>query len=98
MPFGSGCFEIAQIMPVAIKGNPSRINELAGQIENAWARKSRLYPAISRTLPTVHRSTAYYRLSSEFLPRTIAAYTEQAREQYGKDAVDNELLPCFAFD
>jgi hypothetical protein len=54
MPFGSGYFEIAQIMPVATKGKPSRINEFADETGNIWASKGSLYWGIPRPLPTVH--------------------------------------------
>jgi hypothetical protein len=54
MPFGVMSFEIAQIMPVAIKGKPSRINEFADETGNIWALKERPSWGISRPLPTVH--------------------------------------------
>jgi hypothetical protein len=66
--FGSVCFEIAEIMPVAIKGNPFRINEFADESRNAQASECRLLWGIPRLLPTVHEPTAYHRFSSEVLP------------------------------
>jgi hypothetical protein len=84
MPFGSVCFETAQFMPIATKENPSRINEFVDEMRNDQASECRLFRGIPRLLPTVHEPTAYSGFSSELLPRTIAAYTEQAREEYGK--------------
>jgi hypothetical protein len=66
-PFGSACFEIAQIMPVAIKRNPSRINEFLNELRNARASECRLFQGIPPVLPTIHEPTAYQRFSSEVL-------------------------------
>src|SRR5436190_24123758 len=60
MPFGFVSFEIAQFMPIATKGNPSRINEFADETRNFEASECRLLRGIPRLLPTVHKPTAYY--------------------------------------
>ena len=77
-------------MPVA-KKQTFLINKPSEEVGKTGRPLGCLLWAIPCPQPTIHRLTAYHRFSSGLLARTIAAYTEHPREDYGKGALTRSV-------